>query len=329
MPKLPPKRLILKLGTQCNLGCVHCHQSQKSFKEHPGLLEWIRKEKFDRITFSGGEPLLYFDLIKRYMTALGHDQVYRIVTNGTLLTDEMADFFNGYDMRFAISYDGEESGRDDALPIQWDVVRKIKNFGFATALSNPDKHIREISEDIKKVLKAHDIHRSYPPEFIKVNFIHQTKDAPNILFTKAVADRYCDEVLVQLEKVIALFSMDPKRYKSLAVNLLGPWIKDRSYIEHGLMCCNPRMLNVNLDGTMNLCPYGGRVVGDIEHGIDWGLVDSLVPERCRKCEYWTRCACSCVANVTDHECHIHKRMVPAVLALAKKYGVAEELEDIL
>ena len=55
-PKKPLKRLLLKLGTKCNLSCPHCHQVMKSFSEHPRLIEWIKEQDFARITFSGGEP---------------------------------------------------------------------------------------------------------------------------------------------------------------------------------------------------------------------------------------------------------------------------------
>ena len=91
-PKKSLKRLLLKLGTACNLGCPHCHQSQKNFVEHPRLIGWIKSQNFDRITFSGGEPLMYFDIVKRIMTEVGTGPTYRMMSNGTLLTKDIASY---------------------------------------------------------------------------------------------------------------------------------------------------------------------------------------------------------------------------------------------
>lgn len=329
MLKNPPKRLILKLGTQCNLGCAHCHQHQKTFKESPNLLDWIHSEKFGRITFSGGEPLLYFPIIRHYMEALGAGTTYRIVTNGTLLTDEMVEFFNRYPTKIGISYDGEATGRDTSLPVAWEKVKKLRGFsGFSCVLSDPNSSVRRICEDVKALVKRENLPFSFS-EFVAVGFVHQTRDAPNIAFTSNVAQKYCDGILEQLEKAVFLFSEEPSKYKGVVRRLVSPWLKKRDYITHGTLCCNPYLLNVNLDGTLSLCPYGSVEVGNIETGIDWELVDSYVPERCRHCEHWKICGCSCVGNVTSHECEIRKRLIPEVGKLVEKYGVRDKLNEIL
>ncbi len=66
------------------------------------------------ITFFGGEPLLAFKDIKEFIPKLNaaykkiFDTVpkYAAMTNGTLITDEMADFFNRYFYALSISIDG-------------------------------------------------------------------------------------------------------------------------------------------------------------------------------------------------------------------------------
>lgn len=328
MPKLPPKRLLLKLGTQCNLGCAHCHQHQMAMAEHPRLLDWIRTQKFDRITFSGGEPMLYFPKIREIMEALGTGITYRIVSNGTILTEEMVEFLNRYPVIFAVSYDGKHSGRDDSLPILWAQIRKLRGFsGFSCVMSDPRTTIRQICEDLGKLVRREKLPLpGYIPELQKIGFVHQTADAQNVLFTKAVADRYIWGVLGQAQTAMALMLADD-RFTGVAVNFLGTWVKRRDYITHGVLCCNPSMVNLNLDGTFSLCPYGDKKIGDIDSGIDWDFVDTFVPGRCKRCNFRGICACACIANTTRHECHIHKTLAKEIKILAEKYGISKKLKD--
>lgn len=313
----PPKRLILKLGTQCNLGCAHCHQIQKNYREHPKLLQWIKDNKFERITFSGGEPLLYFNIIKKYMIELGKNITYRVVTNGTVIDDSMVDFFNNYNTVFAVSYDGEDSSRDSSLPIKWDTLKKLKQLGTSVVYSNPNKTFKEITDDIAKLgLPITD------PELVKIGFVHQTKDAPNIMFTRKVAERYCDECLNQIEKALVLYEMHPKTYRRAFQTLINPWLRYRDYLgSDSILCCNRYLFNAGLDGTLYLCPYGGIEVGSIETGVNWNKIKSYIPERCHKCSCRKTCGCSCVANITEHECYIHKKMFERITELLKKYGI--------
>ena len=69
------------------------------------------------IGFYGGEPLLEFDLIKKcveYVESIveGKKVFFNITTNGTLLTDEVVDFFVEKDFKLSISLDGSQKEHD-------------------------------------------------------------------------------------------------------------------------------------------------------------------------------------------------------------------------
>lgn len=284
--------------------------------EHPKLLAWIKNNKFERITFSGGEPLLYFETIKRYITELGKNITYRIVTNGTIIDDNMVKLFNNYNTIVAVSYDGENSSRDDSLPIKWDILKKLKRLGFSTIFSNPQRSFREISNDINKLGV-----KDFDSEFVKIGFVHQTKDAPNILFTKKVADKFIEETTSQIEKALVMFVGDPQGYSRVLKSLINPWVRPRDYLcDDEVLCCNRYLYNVGLDGTLFLCPYGGITVGTIDTGVDWNIVKSHIPEKCQRCTYRKSCGCSCVANITNNECYIYQKMFTNVSNLLKTFG---------
>ena len=70
-----------------------------------------RSEKYVRVNFFGGEPLLRFDLIQYvvdYIKTVDIDKPVRldIVTNGTLLIQEFFDYAEANKIRISLSYDG-------------------------------------------------------------------------------------------------------------------------------------------------------------------------------------------------------------------------------
>ena len=328
MSNFVSKRLLIKLGTQCNLGCTHCHQVQKNSSLNPDLIPWIQNQSFDRITFSGGEPLMYFPLIRQIMETLGKNVTYRMMTNGTLLTKNICDYLGTYPhIVLGISFDGFNSGRDESIPIKWKVLKDYKHsFGISSCFSNPNKSFQEVFRDIHLVHKNNGLPLR-PFDFYKINFLHQTADAPNIFVTKAVADKFILESTFQVEKLFYCLAQNVGGLDGMVQNLLSRWYKPKSFC-HGCACCNENMISVNIDGTFSLCPYGKVLIGDIKQGIDWNAVETSVPKKCRSCEFWKICSCSCVANVTGHECYINRKMIPAVAMLARDYRVEEKLNRI-
>ena len=107
---------------KCNLNCVYCYQKHKSnaFMSFETAKECIdtlynnfeNKQVFE-LSFIGGEPLLNFEVIKKvyeYVQEKGYPPPdhFFITTNGTLLTDEMKEWFTKHKDNFilGLSLDG-------------------------------------------------------------------------------------------------------------------------------------------------------------------------------------------------------------------------------
>lgn len=118
-----PKLLKIQLGLSCNYTCDYCSQrfverppetSKKHIDEFLSKLDNLRLSEQEglKIEFWGGEPLVYWKTLKPLAEALrdkydwGRPINFSIITNGSLLTDEICDWL--YDMGFsvAISHDG-------------------------------------------------------------------------------------------------------------------------------------------------------------------------------------------------------------------------------
>lgn len=123
------QKITVVLGPACNISCRHCLQnSAKSFQWNyfvtdsciDALVKWSRNVKVSSrllfkkpmLLFYGGEPLLYYSLIREIvekLEAFGFDFEkinLKLFTNGILLTEEMVDYFNRYGFEVVLSYDG-------------------------------------------------------------------------------------------------------------------------------------------------------------------------------------------------------------------------------
>lgn len=122
------KTICLVLNNSCNLNCQYCFANKgkydkpneqmkfdKAKEALDNLIQCVREHRGKELTvaFFGGEPLLSFELIKQvveYMKNSASDLIckYMITTNGTLITPDIANFFEANKFNVTISIDGDE-----------------------------------------------------------------------------------------------------------------------------------------------------------------------------------------------------------------------------
>ncbi len=130
-------RFEIFLTNACNLDCVYCYANGGSYGLQPtsmkkeDLLMFLnnlfpnRFDAVDIVMFFGGEPLLNTDSI--WLTCEFFNQLYckgsikkipkyTIVTNGTLITEEIAKKLKKYDIQVTVSFDGEKIFQDKLRP---------------------------------------------------------------------------------------------------------------------------------------------------------------------------------------------------------------------
>jgi uncharacterized protein len=122
-----PYRVQLVVAQHCNLRCTYCYMEQnesnerhvlmseeQAFQAVDHLVQRSGSRRNLQITFFGGEPTLNFDVIKKVVSycddqvAPRHNKtfVFELITNGTLLSGEIADFVDAHDFLLFISLDG-------------------------------------------------------------------------------------------------------------------------------------------------------------------------------------------------------------------------------
>jgi sulfatase maturation enzyme AslB (radical SAM superfamily) len=149
------------LTDQCNFDCSYCYQKKGGQILDPDLL--TRVIRFFRpffapecfIYFYGGEPLLAFAKIEQTVEQI--DEIskkrrlkarYSITTNGSLLDDEILDFFEEHKFSVLLSFDG----------LAQDVSRKKGSFDFLMSVIPKILERKRISLETNSVFTSATIH---------------------------------------------------------------------------------------------------------------------------------------------------------------------------
>lgn len=124
---------IFVVTTACNAGCVYCQANNgitcpslymsKEIAEKAVDIALQSPSQYLSFEFQGGEPLLNFDIIKHIVAYAeerksSHCISYNVVTNLTLLTDEMLDFFQEYHFGISTSIDGPKHLHNQNRPFK-------------------------------------------------------------------------------------------------------------------------------------------------------------------------------------------------------------------
>ncbi len=148
------KSVFFILGDGCNLNCRYCVQGKhlkEKQKTDPQIYDLINENADMRLVFYGGEPLLYFDEIKKVVEKC--QAKFSIITNGKALTDEIVDFLNAHDFGVALSWDGRASKCTrgfDVIESRKEKVLKIKNLCL-TGVISAEAYPIDLLDDFQKI----------------------------------------------------------------------------------------------------------------------------------------------------------------------------------
>ena len=205
-------KMYLEISTQCNLNCFFCNRDNILFRK-TGCKLWIKDQDEDlnieqyeeaiksfknlrgeEILFIGAEPLLKIDLMRKiiYLAQKNGINKFTVYTNGTLITNDMIDFFSKNNITinleiFSLNVNtykiitSHQYEVDNILTIIKDMVNKNINV-ISNVLINKynDNEIENIVEALKQYI---------PRNRIKIEFIYN-KPENNYYSTKFINDIY-------------------------------------------------------------------------------------------------------------------------------------------
>lgn len=165
---------IFVVTTGCNTSCIYCQANKGNENTKLRVMDELMAEKAVDIAlqspnkylsfeFQGGEPLINFNVIKQIVLYAeqhkgNHEIFYNVVTNLTLITDEILEFFKKYRFDISTSLDGPIYVHDFNRPYKSgkgtfeDVtqsINKIRNAGLRVgAIQTTTRHSLNYSKEI-------------------------------------------------------------------------------------------------------------------------------------------------------------------------------------
>ena len=342
-------KITLQVTQGCNLRCKYCiysedinaHQRSHSNKRMSWEtakkgIDFLREHSIDskkvNIGFYGGEPLLEFPLIKRAMAYAkdvfdGKELTFAITTNGTLLTDEIIDFFADEDVHLLISLDGPKEIHDKSR------VFSDGRGSFDTVMKNVNRLKERAPEYAKKLAFSMVMDPSNDYDCINEITV-ASEDMNDHTFIASIVDRDYDEDSVayseeyswkyQYQLFLALLSMvgryPEKEVSAISRGAIGRLSNDMEHLQiSGPLHltdvpsgpCIPGQLRLFVSVEEKLFPCervsessGVTCIGTLDTGIDIPKarellnVGAITNEACRNC--WGFRHCTVCAKKADN-----------------------------
>jgi uncharacterized protein len=150
------RQIKIQLGLSCNYSCDYCSQKfvermpETSKKDIDAFMEKFNKLEFNeeeglKVEFWGGEPLVYWKTLKPLAETIAEKfshwkrkPQFSIITNGSILTDDIIDWLMMMDFSVSISHDGPGQSVRGPDPFD-DPEAKKRILGFHRMMSRLGK----------------------------------------------------------------------------------------------------------------------------------------------------------------------------------------------
>lgn len=341
--------VYLLLGPACNMTCRHCSQTpiKNTFAMKPAdelpekvirfLKTWldVKNGSFSRIYFWGGEPLLYWETIKRYVLLFEERGIfpgqYRIFSNGLLLNSDIADFCNRHNILFTMSYDAPDPlAVRNAVPSRENIdallqcEKRSVNFVFTALNADPVRAFAMLEE-------------LFPETVVDMGIINVLSDIPKDIYH--FSDGQIEQALDALADDI-LSGNDPygNRYSFfLEKFMLFDTFRSEEFERFPWPPCAPGVnaLSFKFNGDIVRCHNDNRVIVGIRdsymdiansHLRVW---QELIPHRCFDCPVVPVCRNRCPIGLYTEDgmeyvhCDVLRHIYGSVMRNHKKLTECE------
>lgn len=317
------------LGAKCNFRCTYCYQDdvrefEPSFnlRKVPAFLEqmekWYnggkdKKGMGTRMQFWGGEPFVYWKVLKEMILGVRQrwpNMHMGMVTNGSLLNEEIADFLMEHQIGISISHDGPGQHYRGPDPLEDIVARNAINrlYNAGMVMFNPTLHVKNYSK--KQILdffkeRFGDVRGIGEGDFIEIfnptSEVQMELTINDSRTAHLVARNTANELLTHPE-ISQKYSIVQTRLKSFFQCIFQQVPIDA--IQDPCGTTNPNRMVVDCDGNMLLCHHGNREgavnscgshthVSDIANNAIYSAVHWSHKPHCRNCPVITICRGAC------------------------------------
>lgn len=298
--------LKIRLGSKCNQNCKFCHSNKgDEYKFNPKIIPFIKYNDFSTISYSGGEPLLYWDIIKLLIETFPN-RSHTIVSNGSLFNEDILNYCIKYNITFAVSLN-EYTTIDDST---WKLIGKVprlmtaKLYDGTKTLQELDKHVEQFQIKTGRPIKTY-----------WYNLMHTITNNQDIMYTKEAKEHYINEMKLRLKD--ALYS--------LVINKETQWSCLLGYLRKFLLrdkiqgCNTYEHATISLDGTFMPCSYIAEYGVSIEDLYNY-TIPKLNKEECYQCQLNHKCH-ACYKTLNNDQCEIYNALYSYIIEVCKEYNL--------
>lgn len=298
-------RLKIQMGLACNYSCSYCSQSAfahpkaKQSRDITATVEKVRNaipdDSLNRIEFWGGEPLVYWKTLKPLAEAL---RVYypsarfSIITNGSLVTKEIADWLDENGFVVSISHDGpgQHARGEDPLDTNYEAIDYLigkllpsGRFSFNSMLHR-DSHSRlAIMKFFDERFPQHNF-----PSFGEMFYVDPYNEGGHKAIGFTEEEHYDIRRMNWLEMK---YNLDAINRASSVGMALDAYMNDRTVAGVGQKCGmdDPEVLAMDMDGNVLTCQnvaHGSIAPNGKMHTI--GKIDKMEDIKLRSATHWSR-----------------------------------------
>lgn len=305
-----------EVNSECNHSCTYCYNygsrsnvaACSSHEDLNAISEFLISRPPISTTISGGEPLLIFDRLKPYLEKLRiHKIQVRILSNGTLLTEEIAQFCAKWDIHFLLSFpsvDRAVFGAITGQPDSYDEVLAgmdlLKEHGVAL---QPNMVVTPANLDtVEDTVRF--LWRRYAPLSVMVSRATAPfgagPDVSSIILSQEQLERMFD-ICARLS------GQEGIQIRTCGGISLCSLTSEKSYEIFGKVCGNGRnSCVIASNGDVRICTRDNHVYGNIfsnsfeeirhQMAVWW---ETPVPKACEKCGVAEICRGGCHMSSTD------------------------------
>lgn len=346
--------LVLQVTQQCNLRCRYCvfsgsytgriHSDKSmSMEVAKKSIDFFLERTVDAskvsIAFFGGEPLLRFDFVKELVayaeSKTSKEIIFVLTTNGTLLNEEMIEFFIKHHLLLTISFDGDKrihdknrvfadgkSGTFDVITAKIEKLRHKYPEYFSGVRFNV---VMDQREDFSCTNKFFLDYEAAKNGIVSSTLINDNYSAGNIFESEGFRKEYNYE---KFKYLLSEIGATEKEYRSLLVEpkiiSVKEKMKNRVYftlaeMNHHSGTCIPgvQKLFVTVDGKFYPCERVNEEsfvmnIGNVHEGFDENKIldlmnfGKLTEEECKKC--WAFRFCELCPISADQDSELSRSM---------------------
>lgn len=283
--------VLLEVSNDCNLRCVYCYGQGGSYGTSRNLMnedtlvkslqycfERFEPGKQISIVFFGGEPLINVSIIYKAVAMInefaisnGNEVNYNITTNGTILNDELIDFFIRNKFRITISIDGGKeiqntnrpfsTGADSFGVIENNINKLLENKIYPVArITLTKSNINSLVKAVKEIWEL-GIH-SVTFETVSTNDLSLSLSTEDIeLFKKQIQ-------ILSLKTYENILNNRPEKFKKIM-----DYVADVKNVKLGQFCSfsSQKAIVIDSKGELYKCH---RMLGEKEFCV--GNIDNDV-----------------------------------------------------